>query len=290
MKIIALSFLVIILSACATIMMGTKEEVAFTSETDSVEVWISGNKIGYTPTSVKLGKKHKNVITFVFPEGQTYSYELKTKISPTILYNLINIYNPPLAALGAGVDLFGGAGRTFYDRTISFSGSKTNNEWNVNIEKIRKYSGNYILCSGGLSYLFPQEINGIYIAETYFELMHSFSDIIHCGYGLNPGYFKAREESVLMVSMYLLFKVAPRIDNSPRRFYFIGHFGTNYFWTDRKEDNESFNINFYIAPGFGISFGEKIYIELLLKGIKPMLSDNFAPVLGFRVGYRLNLF
>jgi len=62
--------LVIVIASCATITQGTKEEVMFTSKPDSTEVWVSGKKIGYTPTSAEISTFGKKEVTLIYPNGQ----------------------------------------------------------------------------------------------------------------------------------------------------------------------------------------------------------------------------
>ena len=271
-----------------------RDEVRFTSDQDSVEVWVSGKNLGYTPTSAELGKMTKKEAIFIFPGGQEYQHVLATHLSTTLLYNLVLLFNPMLATTCTAADILGGAGRSFDDNTIRLTEKNTGKKVTIGIENIQKIPEHYILVSAGLGYGTIhriEEINPIFIAEAYFELIRSHRDIIHYGIGYNPGYFKENGRTcVVKASTYFLFKIAPRIDNSPRRIYFIGHTGVGHFWTDFKPDEEASDFYFYFALGLGMSFGEKVYAELLLNGYWNDCIKFPDSSLGFRIGYRLDLF
>ena len=287
-------FLIIIISGCTTITQGMRDEVMFTSDQDSVEVWVSGRRIEYTPTSAELGKMTKKEATFIFPGGQEYNYVLATHLSPTVLYNLVLLFNPTLTATCAAVDMLGGAGRSFDDKTIRLTDKKTGKKVTIGIENIQKIPEHYILVSAGLGYGLIHRIeekNPIYIAEGYFELIRSHRDIIHYGIGYNPSYFKEKDRAeVVRASIYFLFKIAPRIDNSPRRVYFIGQIGGGHFWTKFDPDEQFADSYGFVALGLGMGFSEKVYAELLFNGSFFKECAKFPDSsLGFHVGYRLNL-
>jgi len=66
---------------------GPVQELEFTSNTDSVTVYVNNKDIGQTPTSIELWKIKKNHATFYLPDGQEQHYLLKTHINAAILNN-----------------------------------------------------------------------------------------------------------------------------------------------------------------------------------------------------------
>jgi len=272
-----------------------RDEVRFTSDQDSVEVWVSGRRIGFTPTSTEIGKMTKKEATFIFPGGQEYNYVLATHLSPTLLYNLVLLFNPTLAATCTAADMLGGAGRSFNDKTIRLTDKKTGKKVTIGIENIQKNTEHYILVSAGLGYGSIhgiEEKNPIYIAEGYFELIRSHRDVIHYGIGYNPGYFKEKDRTgVVKASAYFVFKIAPRIDNSTRRIYFIGQIGWGNIWTKFDSDEQFTDSYGFVTLGIGMGFNEKAYAELLFNGY--LINDCIKfpdSSFGLRVGYRLDLF
>jgi len=82
----------------------------------------------------------------------------------------------------------------------------------------------------------------------------------------------------------------PRIDNSPRRVYFIGQIGDVHFWSKFDPDEQFSNHYGFIALGLGMGFNEKVYAELLFR------ANSFIDCvkipgssLSLFVGYRLDL-
>jgi len=236
----------------------------------------------------------KKKATFIFPGGQKYTHALETRISPTMLYNLINIYNPTLVAVGAGIDLLSGAGRAFTDRTLPFIDKETGKKVFITIERIPRRPEHFILVSGGIGFgeiERDEKEKQIRIAEAYIELIRSNRDIIFYGFGCNPGYFKEKDRAgVLKVIVYTLFKVAPRIDDSPIRIYFIAHVGGGSFRTEPEPGGERSGAYFYLAGGWGMSFSKKVYVELLGSFNWNDSIDLPDGSIGLRVGYRLDLF
>ncbi len=294
MKNLFLLFLVIIITSCATITQGMKDEIMFTSDQDSVEVWVSGKRIGYTPTSAEIGKMTKKEATFIFSDGQEFNYLLSTHLNATVLYNLLLAFNPTLVATCAGVDILGGSGRSFDSKTIRFTDKREGKKVTIGIENIRKIPEHYILVTAGLGYGTIDRIdtkNTIYIAEAYFELIRSHRDVIHYGLGYNPGFFKEKERArVIKAATYIVFKIAPQIINSPRRVYFIGQIGGVHFWS-KFDPDEQFSDNYgFVALGTGMGFNEKVYAELLFKA--NIFKDSMkipGSSLDLHVGYRFDL-
>jgi len=283
----------LILAGCATITRGMKEEVTFTSDADSVEVWMGDKNIGYTPISIELWKTGKKITRFRLPNGQEYSHRLETHITPAFFNNLILIFNPTMSMLGFCLDLLTGAGKSFEDETFTVEYKKTGERFTIHIIPTKKRGENYILVSCGMGFGHierEEKKKQLFIPEMYFELIRSYRDVVHYGFGVNPGYFKEKDRTeVVKMDSYLLFKLAPRADQDKVRVYFLGHAGGGTFWTSFEEGEEWSNSYFYFALGLGMEFNEKIYSELLLNGYWNDCIKMPDSSVGFRVGYRFNL-
>ena len=163
----------------------------------------------------------------------------------------------------------------------------------IDIIRTKKNGENYILISGGMGLGFVAEEEKktqVFIPELYVEFIRSYRDVVHFGFGVNPGYFKEKDKSgVTTLTTYFLFKLAPRADEDKVRVYFLGQAGGGTAWTNFEEGLEWISSYYYVAIGLGLGFKERIYTELLLKGnIHECVKLPYSSV-GFRVGYRFNL-
>jgi uncharacterized protein YceK len=75
LKILFVLIVCLLLTSCATIFKGTKEEVRFDSKPTGAEIWIDGVKFGNTPAVFSLESKKTYVIEFRM-EGKTKSVRL----------------------------------------------------------------------------------------------------------------------------------------------------------------------------------------------------------------------
>lgn len=83
---------ILLISGCATLFKGTKEEVAFHSEPQGADVYVNGVMMGSTPLTLKLESK------------KTYAIEFKKEGYPTSTHQITN-------HVGAGwivLDILGG--------------------------------------------------------------------------------------------------------------------------------------------------------------------------------------
>jgi PEGA domain len=62
--IVVLFSFVFLISSCATLFKGTRQEVSFNSNPQKAEVWVNGAKLGETPVSLKLESKKDHTIEF----------------------------------------------------------------------------------------------------------------------------------------------------------------------------------------------------------------------------------
>ena len=98
MKTKFLSFFIIciILSSCALIFKGTKEEVRFGSDPQRAEVYINGVKMGETPFALKLVTKDTYAIEFRLEGYKSKSFQINNKVGAgwiilDILFGLVPV-------------------------------------------------------------------------------------------------------------------------------------------------------------------------------------------------------
>jgi len=288
---------------------GPVQEVEFTSNTDSVNVYVNGKDIGYTPTSIKLWKLKKNSAMFYMPDGQEHDYQLKTHLNSAILNNgLLVFLNPILGGIGFGVDWIMGSGRSFDERTFRFKHLKTGKPITLDIRAKIYEPENYslIFIGGGLLLISEDEENQypekqILIPELTLETIRSFRDRYHLGVGFNLHYidrYKAEETKVLnnvfQLCIYAIFKYSPLAINDDFRPYFINELGTGGSW---GKDNGKSTANMtiiYLGGGWGLDYKEKLYTEMIMQF--RMFDFIWGEGIGLenirfmlRVGYRINL-
>ena len=309
MKKIILYLLTILLSACAMITKGPVQELEFTSNTDSVNVYVNGKDIGYTPTSVKLWKIKKNSASFYMPDGQEHDYQLKTHLNSAILNNgLLVFINPILGGIGFGVDWFVGSGRSFDERTFRFKHLKTGKPITLDIRNKIEAPENYslILLGGGLLLISEDEENDwpekrIPIPELTLERIRSFRDRYHVGVGMNIHYidrYRAEEAKILnnvfQLCVYGIFKYSPLVINNDFRPYLINELGTGGSWGKDNGESTANMTMFYLGGGWGLDYKEKLYTEMIMQF--RMFDFIWGEGIGLenirfmlRVGYRFNM-
>lgn len=280
MRITIIVIILHVLAGCAMITRGPVEEVEFTSNTDSVTVYVNNKNIGQTPTTIKLWKIKKNMATFFLPDGQEQDYQLKTHMNSGMLNNgLLLLVDPILGALGFGVDWVVGSGRSFDERTLRFEHLKTGKLVTLDIRAKIYTPENYTLLflGGGLLLISEDEDNKwpekqIPIPELTIEIMRSYRDRYHLDVGLNLHYidrFRAEEAKVLnnvfQLSAYGVFKYSPLNILKNLRPYLVSELGTGTSW---GKDNGKSTVNMtmiYIGGGWGIDYKEKFYAEMILQ-------------------------
>ncbi len=296
MKYLSYFLILIIVAGCATITQGTKEEVVFTSKHDSTEVWVSGKKIGYTPTSAEISTFGKKIVTLIYPNGQRKTYVLKKTISPTILLNLLLIA-PELCLIGLGTDMISGGGWTFVDKKtdkrLESTVRKTEGiegTLEIQTEPLRIKPELYLLLSGGGCYGKVGESGdrkNIVTGDLYFETILSLRDILHFGIGGNYGLLQyEKNDNVTYYTLYFLFKGAPKVENINRG-YVLLHLGGGDIFANIEEPLSCSRQYFYLAFGVGMDLGKKIYAEILIKGISHKCPKMPTESIGLKVGFRL---
>jgi len=270
--------LIILITGCAMITKGPVQEIEFTSNTDSVTVYVNGKDIGQTPTSERLWKIKKHTVTVFLPDGQEQDYQLKTHPNRDILNNgLLLLVDPYLGIIGFGVDWFAGSGSSFDERTLRFEHLKTGMPITVDITAKTFKPENYGILFGGVGFLpiMADEDNDklektITFPDVTFEVMRSYRDRYHLGVGLNLQYidrFKAEEtkmlNNVFQLTGYGVFKFSPLKIFDNIRPYLVSEIGTG---ASCGKDNGKLTMGLaliYLGGGWGIEYKEKIYSEVI---------------------------
>ena len=114
-KIILFTFLLFLLSSCATIFTGTTETIQFDSNVKGATVEMDGVEVGKTPMTMKVKKSFNGVMSVSADGYETKRFELQKSFNSIAILNLFGI-------LQWGIDLATGAINKFdrkgYDITL----------------------------------------------------------------------------------------------------------------------------------------------------------------------------
>ena len=77
------------LSACASIVSGSAQNMTFDSAPQGAKVVVNGNTIGITPLSLKLPRDSDTVVSFQKDGFKTQTYPLKHHLNPVFWGNII---------------------------------------------------------------------------------------------------------------------------------------------------------------------------------------------------------
>jgi uncharacterized protein YceK len=77
-----------VLSGCATIIHGTRQEVGFSSSPTGAEVWVDNVKMGETPVVAKLRRKDTHTVKLILPGYQSYETTITRSVSGWVWGNL----------------------------------------------------------------------------------------------------------------------------------------------------------------------------------------------------------
>jgi len=91
------------LSACATIMHGTRQEVGISSSPSGAEVWVDDIKMGETPVIAKLRRKDSHTVKLILPGYQPYEIAITRSVSGWVWGNIAIG-----GLIGLGVDAMSG--------------------------------------------------------------------------------------------------------------------------------------------------------------------------------------
>jgi PEGA domain len=91
------------LSACATIMHGTRQEVGISSSPTGAEVWVDNVKMGETPVVAKLRRKDTHTVKLILPGYQPYETTITRSVSGWVWGNIAIG-----GLIGLGVDAISG--------------------------------------------------------------------------------------------------------------------------------------------------------------------------------------
>ncbi|WP_375578881.1 PEGA domain-containing protein [Marivirga tractuosa] len=126
--------LLLLFTSCATLFTGTKQKVSIDSDPQGAEVIIDGQKLGVTPTKVKVDRELDALlyggkeIQLILDGYRNLGYELDARLNTV---SIINFVNP----LFWGIDIATGA-VTKYDNYYNFRlrpiEGKTNNPYTSN--------------------------------------------------------------------------------------------------------------------------------------------------------------
>ncbi len=88
-KLIACSLVVALLSSCATIVSGSKQNVKFVSNPSAATVYVNNEIIGKTPLDVKLSRKKEHKVSIKLEGYQTYETKLTKKLNGWYFGNIL---------------------------------------------------------------------------------------------------------------------------------------------------------------------------------------------------------
>jgi len=78
----------LIISGCATIIHGTRQEVGISSSPTGAEVWVDNVKMGETPVVAKLRRKDTHTVKLVLPGYQPYETTITRSVSGWVWGNI----------------------------------------------------------------------------------------------------------------------------------------------------------------------------------------------------------
>lgn len=81
--------LAILLSGCATIIHGSNQEIAFSSNPSASQVMIDGQMMGETPVTLALSRKERHTVRFDLDGYQPYEMQLSRSVDGWIAGNII---------------------------------------------------------------------------------------------------------------------------------------------------------------------------------------------------------
>ncbi len=79
----------LLLSSCATVMSGSKQNVKFTSNPSSATVFIDEVEVGKTPFEMKLARKSEHQVMIKLEGYQTYQTSLTKKLNGWFFGNIL---------------------------------------------------------------------------------------------------------------------------------------------------------------------------------------------------------
>lgn len=107
-------FFCLFFSGCATVIKGTNQSIPIASEPSGAAVYADGNRVGTTPTSVELTRKHSHVITLEMRGYESENITLKPSMGGAVAGNII-----AGGLIGWGVDATTGAQYNLHPESVS---------------------------------------------------------------------------------------------------------------------------------------------------------------------------
>jgi hypothetical protein len=80
------------LSACATIIHGTRQDVPIVSRPAGADVTVDGKAVGQTPVVARLSRKGGQLIRVQLAGFQPFQLQLKRRISPAVWWDVLCLY------------------------------------------------------------------------------------------------------------------------------------------------------------------------------------------------------
>lgn len=81
--------LTLLLSSCATIVSGSKQNVKFTSDPSTATIFIDEVEVGKTPFEIKLVRKSEHTVMIKLDGYQTYETKLTKKFNAWYIGNIV---------------------------------------------------------------------------------------------------------------------------------------------------------------------------------------------------------
>jgi hypothetical protein len=82
-------FSIVLITSCATIIHGAKQDVSITSTPSSAKITIDGRYVGETPMTKRLKRKDIHYVTVELPDYKPYQVTLKRKLDVWVAGNLV---------------------------------------------------------------------------------------------------------------------------------------------------------------------------------------------------------
>ena len=107
-------FACLISSGCATVIKGSNQTIPISSDPSGAAVFADGNRVGSTPTSIELTRKHSHVITLEMRGYESENITLKPSMGGAVAGNIL-----AGGLIGWGVDATTGAQYNLHPQEVN---------------------------------------------------------------------------------------------------------------------------------------------------------------------------
>jgi hypothetical protein len=107
-------FACVLSPGCATIIKGTNQSIPISSDPSGAAVFTDGNRVGSTPTSIELSRKHSHVITLEMRGYESENITLNPSMGGAVAGNII-----AGGLIGWGVDATTGAQYNLHPQEVN---------------------------------------------------------------------------------------------------------------------------------------------------------------------------